>query len=453
MDDHADVVVLGMGPGGEEVAGKLAEAGLDVVGIEKKLLGGECPYWGCVPSKMMIRAANLLAEGRRIPGMAGSSIVHPDWTPVARRIRDDATDNWDDRVAVERFEGKGGRFVRGVGEIEAPNRVRVADYTVTASRALVIGTGTEAAIPPVDGLAGVAYWINRDAIETEHVPASLIVLGGGAIGLELAQMFARFGSEVTIVEAMDRILSVEEPESSALLSDVLQREGLTVRAKTGAKHVAADGDAIRVDLDDGSSVRGNHLLVATGRRADLHSIKAGNAGIDETARWIKVDATLRAAPGVWAVGDITGQGAFTHVAMYQADICVDDILGRKATPADYRALPRVTFTDPEVGATGLTELQARERGVRVRIGSTKVSSSARGWIHKAGNDGFIKLIEDADRGVLVGATSAGPVGGEVLSMVTLAVHAEVPVTTLRHMIYAYPTFHRGVEDALRDLRD
>jgi pyruvate/2-oxoglutarate dehydrogenase complex dihydrolipoamide dehydrogenase (E3) component len=453
MDDHADVVVLGMGPGGEEVGGKLAEAGLDVVGIEKKLLGGECPYWGCVPSKMMIRAANLLTEGRRIPGMAGSSTVHPDWTPVARRIRDEATDNWDDRVAVERFEGKGGRFVRGAGVIEAPNRVRVGDYTVTASRALVIGTGTEPAIPPVDGLADVDYWINRDAIETEHVPASLIVLGGGAIGLELAQMFARFGSEVTIVEAMERILSVEEPESSSLLSDVLQREGLSVRVGTGAKHVTADGDAIKVELADGSSVRGNHLLVATGRRADLHAIKAANAGIDESAKWVNVDATLRAAPGVWAVGDVTGQGAFTHIAMYQADICVDDILGRKATPAEYRALPRVTFTDPEVGATGLTESQAREHGMKVRTGAAKVSSSARGWIHKAGNDGFIKLIEDTDRGVLVGATSAGPVGGEVLSMLTLAVHAEVPVTTLRHMIYAYPTFHRGVEDALRDLRD
>src|ERR1700680_4533994 len=259
MDDHADVVVLGMGPGGEEGGGKLAKAGLDVVGIEKKLLGGECPYWWCVPSKMMIRAANLLTEGRRIPGMAGSSTVHADWTPVARRIRDDATDNWNDRVAVERFEGKGGRFVRGAGVIEAPNRVRVGDYTVTASRALVIGTGTEAAIPPVDGLTDVDYWINRDAIETEHVPGSLIVLGGGAIGLELAQMFARFGSEVTIVEASDRILSMEEPESSALLSDVLQREGLSLRVGTGAKHVTADGEAIKVELADGSSVRGNHL--------------------------------------------------------------------------------------------------------------------------------------------------------------------------------------------------
>src|ERR1700730_12560003 len=168
----------------------------------------------------MNRPANLLAEGRRIPGMAGSSTVLADWTPVAQRIRDDATENWNDRVAVERFEGKGGRFVRGIGEIEEPHRVRVGDYTVTASRALVIGTGTEAAIPPVDGLTDVDYWINRDAIETEHVPGSLIGLGGAATPLELAQMFARFASEATIGEASDRILSMEEPESSALLSDV-----------------------------------------------------------------------------------------------------------------------------------------------------------------------------------------------------------------------------------------
>jgi len=452
VDDHADVVVLGMGPGGEEVAGKLAEAGLDVVGIEHRLLGGECPYWGCVPSKMMIRAGNLLGEARRIPGMAGTSTVTPDWAPVAKRIREEATDSWDDRVAVERYEGKGGRFVRGTGRIEASDRVRVGDDTYSARRALVIATGTEAVVPPIPGLADVPYWINRDAIETEHVPESLLVLGGGAIGLELAQVFARFGSHVTVIEAADRILSLEEPEASALLTDVLSREGLDIRTGAAAKQVSAAGDAIEVTLSDGSSVRGNHLLVATGRRANLRAINAANAGVDEEARWIKVDATLRVAPGVWAVGDVTGEGVFTHVAMYQADICVADILGHDPVHAEYRALPRVTFTDPEVGATGLTEAQARERGVSVRTGTSKVSVSARGWIHKAGNDGFIKLVEDTQRGVLVGATSAGPVGGEVLSMLTLAVHAQIQVETLRHMIYAYPTFHRGVEDALRELR-
>ncbi len=451
MDDRADVVVVGMGPGGEEVAGKLAEAGLDVIGIDQRLLGGECPYWGCVPSKMMIRAANLLAEGRRIPGMAGESTVRPDWAPVARRIREEATDNWDDRVAVERFEGKGGRFVRGSAKLEGSDRAVVNGGTITATRALVIGTGTEASIPPIPGLDGVDYWINRDAIETETVPESLVVLGGGAVGLELAQVFARFGAQVTVVEAADRLVPLEEPESSALLAEVLEREGLTLRVGAGARQVSQDEGSVAVRLEDGSEVHGRRLLVATGRRADLRTLGVDRAGLDASARWIKVDGTMRAAPGVWAIGDVTGVGAFTHVSMYQADICVADILGKNPEPAEYRALPRVTFTDPEVGATGLTEAQARERGLRVRTGSAKVSTSARGWIHKAGNDGFIKVVEDADREVLVGATSAGPVGGEVLSMLTLAVHAEIPVRTLRHMIYAYPTFHRGIEDALREL--
>jgi pyruvate/2-oxoglutarate dehydrogenase complex dihydrolipoamide dehydrogenase (E3) component len=452
VDDRADVVVLGMGPGGEELAGKLAAAGLDVVGIDERLVGGECPYWGCVPSKMMIRAANLLTEGRRIPGMAGDATVRPEWTPVARRIREDATDNWDDRVAVERFVGKGGRFIRGHGDIEAPNRVRVGDRTITAGRALVINTGTEAVIPPIPGLRDVPYWINRDAIETESVPASLTVLGGGAIGLELAQVFARFGAKVTIVEATDRLLPPEEPEASALIAKVLEREGLSAQTGVAAQQAASEGGHIVLTLADGSKVGSEKLLVATGRRANLRAFHAENAGIPSDAHCIQVDGTMRAAPGVWAIGDATGEGAFTHVSMFQAAIAIDDILGKHPEPADYRAVPRVTFTDPEIGSVGLSEAQARERGLMVRTGTSQVPSSARGWIHKAGNDGFIKLIEDADRGVLVGATSAGPVGGEVLSMLTLAVHAQTPVATLRRMIYAYPTFHRGVEDALRALQ-
>src|SRR5580693_3478896 len=188
MDDHADVVVLGMGPGGEEVAGKLAQAGLDVVGIEKKLLGGECPYWGCVPSKMMIRAANLLAEGRRIPGMAGASAVRPDWAPVAGRIRAEATDNWDDQVAADRFTSQGGLLFRGHGTIAGPGRVAVGRDVVRARRAIVIHVGTAPVIPPIPGLAGTPYWTNHEAVEAERVPESLIVLGGGAVGAELAQV-------------------------------------------------------------------------------------------------------------------------------------------------------------------------------------------------------------------------------------------------------------------------
>jgi pyruvate/2-oxoglutarate dehydrogenase complex dihydrolipoamide dehydrogenase (E3) component len=451
MVEHADVVVIGMGPGGEEVAGRLAEAGLDVVGIEKQLVGGECPYWGCVPSKMMIRAANLLAEARRIPGLAGSAAVKADWSLVAARIRAEATDNWNDKVAVDRFEGKGGRFIRGEGRLAGVGRVAVGEQIVEASRAIVLATGTSAAIPPIDGLADAPYWTNRDAIETDTLPRSLIVLGGGAIGIELSQVFARFGVDVTVVEALDRLLPLEEPEAGALINRVLATEGIKVHTAAQATSVGFDRAGFSVTLADSARLRAEKLLVATGRLANLGALGLDTIGLDPTQRWLTTDDHLRVASGLWAVGDITGVGAFTHVAMYQAGIAVADILGNDAAPADYRALPRVTFSDPEVGSVGLTEAGARDRGIGVRVGISQVPHSARGWIHKAGNDGFFKLVEDAERGVLIGATSVGPVGGEVLGLLCLGVHAQIPTATLRGMIYAYPTFHRGVEDALRNL--
>ncbi len=456
MTEPVDVVVLGLGVGGERVAGKLAEAGLSVVGIESELVGGECPYWGCIPSKMIVRAANLIAEARRIPGIAGTSTVTPDWAPVAQRIRAEATDDWDDRVAVERFEGQGGRFVRGAGTFEAPNIVSVDGNQFEASRAVVISTGSSAIIPGIPGLGDVEYWTNRDAVAVEQLPASLIVLGGGAIGLELAQAFARFGVQVVVVEGEHRLLAREEPEVCDLLHEVLAREGLELRTGVAAESVRKSGADIVLALSDGSEVSGERLLVATGRGANVSGINIGRAGLDESARFVKVDGRMRASstsegPGIWAVGDITGEGMFTHVGTYQADIAIADILGEAPEPADYHALPRVTFTDPEVGSVGMSEETARAEGINVRTGLAQVSSSARGWIHKIGNEGVIKLVEDADRGVLVGATSAGPWGGEVLGMLALAVQARIPTDDLRHMIYAYPTFHRGIQDALSDL--
>jgi pyruvate/2-oxoglutarate dehydrogenase complex dihydrolipoamide dehydrogenase (E3) component len=401
MAEHADAVVIGMGPGGEEVAGRLAEAGLDVIGVEKQLVGGECPYWGCVPSKMMIRAANLLAEARRIPGLAGEAAVSADWSPVAARIRSEATDNWNDKVAVDRFEGKGGRFIRGEGCLAGPGRVAVGEQIVEASRAIVLATGTSSSVPPIAGLAETPYWTNHDAVETDTVPRSLIVLGGGAIGVELSQVFARFGVDVTVVEALDRLLPLEEPEAGALIARVLAAEGIKVHPGVRATNVDFDGQGFAVSLADGARLHAEKLLVATGRRANLAALGLDTIGIDPTRRWLTVDHHLRAAPGVWAVGDLTGVGAFTHVAMYQAGIAVADILGVDHVPADYRALPRVTFSDPEVGSVGLTEAAATNRGFRLRVGSSQVAHSARGWIHKTGNDGFIKLVEDGDQGVLV----------------------------------------------------
>ena len=453
-----DVIVIGLGPGGEDVAGRLAEAGLSVLGIDHGLVGGECPYWGCVPSKMMIRGANALAEARRVGELSGTVTgIVPDWAPVAQRIRDEATDNWDDTVAVDRFVAKGGTFVRGHGRLVGRGvphtvEVEVDGVRYAATRGVVVATGGAPAVPAIKGLAEVPFWTNHEFVQARELPASLVVLGGGAIGCELAQVAARFGVQVTLVEAAPRLLALEEPAAGELVADALRADGVDIRVGVSAASVSGGAGQISVLLDDGSAVSAQSLLVATGRRVDLGGVGVGVVGVDESGREVPVDDWCRVADGVWAVGDVTGKGAFTHVAMYQADVVVRDVLGQGGPPATYHAVPRVTFTDPEVGSVGLSSATAREQLAKVRVGTAAVPSSARGWIHKVGNEGFITLVEDAESGELVGATSAGPVGGEVLGLLTLAVHARVPVTTLESMIYAYPTFHRGVQDALRDLQ-
>jgi len=439
----ADAVVVGLGPGGEEVAGRLAEAGLEVVGIEAELVGGECPYWGCIPSKMMVRAADLLAEGRRIPGMAGRSEITPDWSPVARRIRDEATDSWDDQVAVDRFVGKGGHFVRGRARVTSARSVEVAGQTIAARKALVLATGAKAWVPPL--FADVPHWTNREAIAAETLPSSLLVIGGGAIGVEIGQAMSRFGVEVTIVEMDQRLLALEEPEVSELLTQILRRQGMVVHTGVQIDRVERMGEGgATVHFADGTSLSGERMLVATGRRTDLAGLGAAALGLDATARSLPVNDHMRVMPGVWGVGDLTGKGAFTHVAMYQARICVADILGLPNPGADYRALPRVTFTDPEIGSVGLTEAAARAGGGEVNVRQASIASSTRGFIHKG--EGMVKLV--ARDGVVVGATSMGPSGGEVLGLLALAVHARITVDTLKGMIFAYPTFHRAIDSAL-----
>jgi pyruvate/2-oxoglutarate dehydrogenase complex dihydrolipoamide dehydrogenase (E3) component len=457
VTETVDVVVVGLGPGGEQLAGDLAAAGLSVAAVEKELVGGECPYWACVPSKMMLRAAMLLAEARRIPGMAGQVEVRPDYGPVARRIRTEATDGWDDQVAVDRLAGKGVQVVRGQGRLTGPDRVAVGDREFAARRGVVLAVGSVPSVPPVDGLAGTPYWTNRAAIRAETPPQSLLVLGAGVVGVELGQVFARFGTAVTIVEPADRPLPGEEPESGDLLAGTLPRDGITLRTGVRPGAVRHDGGRFAVRLEGGEELSADELLVATGRHADLAPLGLEAAGLPATGRWLEVDDRMRVqagdgpARGLWAIGDVTGKGLFTHTSVYQATVALRSILDRPGAAADYRAQPRVTFTDPEIGAAGITERAARDAGIDVGTAVASVPSSARGWIHKAGNDGFVKLVTDRRRGVLVGATTAGPCGGEVLGALAVAIHGEVPVSALGEMILAYPTFHRAIGDALREL--
>jgi pyruvate/2-oxoglutarate dehydrogenase complex dihydrolipoamide dehydrogenase (E3) component len=448
---QVDVIVIGLGPAGETVGGMLAEAGLRVVGIEGGLVGGECPYWGCIPSKMMIRAANVLAESRRVGELAGSSTDSPDWSPVARRIREQATDTWNDQVAVDRFVGKGGIFVRGYATITGPGVVAVNDAVYRASRGIVVATGTLAAVPPIPGLAETPYWTNHDIVEIEELPDSLIVLGGGAIGTELAQVMARFGVRVTVVEGLDRLLPRNEPEAGGVLSEVFEAEGIVVHTGQFASGVSFADGQFTVEMPGDVRINGEKLLVATGRRTFLRELGVESLGLDPDRGFLDADGRQRVTDGLWAAGDIAGAGLFTHLATRQAAIVAADILGEDIEPLNLDALPAVTFTDPEVGTVGLTEAEAREKGLNIAVASKPVAHTARGWLHSSGNEGFIKLIVDTDRDILVGATSVGPVGGEVLGLLSLAVHAKIPLPTVRSMIFAYPTFHKGIEDALNEL--
>jgi pyruvate/2-oxoglutarate dehydrogenase complex dihydrolipoamide dehydrogenase (E3) component len=447
-ENEFDVIVVGLGPGGEHVAIKAAESGLRVLGVEERLVGGECPYFGCVPSKMMIAAAHTLREARRVGELAGSSTVSPDWTPVATRIRDEATDDWDDTAAVKRLEDAGATFVRGRGVLAGDGGVTVDGTTYRASRGIVVNTGTAPAAPPIDGLADTPYWTNRDMVKLTELPGSAVVIGGGAIGCELAQVMALFGVQVTMVEVADRLVALEEPEASAALEHAFAETGIQVL--TGASIGSVSYGEGRFTLDvDGQEIGADKLLVAAGRRNNLRGLGLEHVGLDPESRVLDPDDHMRVADGVWAIGDIVGKGAFTHVSMYQGAVVLNDLLGRDGPWADYRAVSRVTFTAPEVASVGLTEKAAREQGIDVVVATGDLGG--RGWM--AREAGVIKLVLDRARDVLVGGVVVGPAGGEIMSMLELAVHAEVPLPVLLHQHFAYPTYHRAYETVLKDLAE
>ena len=445
---ETDVVVLGVGTSGEDLCLRLLDAGVDVVGVEANLLGGECPYWACIPSKMMIRAAHLLAEARRIDGVAGQVTVEPDWSPVAARVREQATGGWDDGVAVSRFGAAGGTFLRGRGRFTGPDTVVVGDDEITAHRGVVVATGSLPAVPPIPGLADIAYWSTHELIACQELPASLLVLGGGAVGCELSQVMARFGVDVTIVEGQDRLLAAEEPEAGATVEAALTADGVTVR--TGARVTEAEerDGRLTLTLDDGTVLAAERLLVATGRRLDPSDLGLEHTAAEVTAGGaIVTDDRLRAAPGIWAMGDVTGQAMFTHMALHQGAVIAADLLGQDPPPAA-DLIPRVTFTDPEVGAAGLTEEVARAAGLDIVVSVKAVGATFRGWLHGPGADGVLKLVVDRATGRLVGALSVGPRGGEVLGALMVAMVGEVPLASLRNSVFPFPTFYGGIGEMI-----
>ena len=455
--EDCDVVVVGLGPGGETAAGLLGRE-LDVVGVEEHLVGGECPFYGCVPSKMMIAAAHGVGAARRAAGDVGTAEVHPHLERVMPRVHAEAVHGWDDTSFVERLEKNGARLLRGRGRLVGPRQVLAtapdgATTLLRARRGVVLNPGTRPMVPPVDGLAGTPYWTNREVFAVDAAPASMAVVGGGPIGVELAQTFARFGTAVTLVEVAERILGPEEPEAAPIVADALAADGVQLLEGCDLRSVRHADGCFHLDVG-GQDHRVERVLVATGRvmntddlGLDAVGVEPDGAGQVATDAWCRVQGPDGPVDGLWAVGDVTGRGAFTHLSNYQARVAVRDVLGQGGPPADYRAVPRVTYADPEVGSVGLTEQQARDAGIDVDVATSDLA--ARGWLEQ--RDGLVKLVADHEAGVLVGACVVAPPGGEVLSMLVTAVQQRTPVEDLKHTIFAYPTWHKAVESALHRL--
>jgi len=443
---EVDVVILGVGTCGEDLSLQLLDAGLDVVGIEPALIGGECAYYACLPTKAMLRSANALREARRVNKLAGKAEITPDWSPLSERVRG-ITGGWDDSGALERYKDRGGQIVRGHGRLSGPRTVTVGDESYRARRGVVIATGSKPAIPPISGLDEVDYWTTHDVIQLEELPESIIIIGGGATGCELGQVLSRFGVKVTIVEAGDRLLSAEEPEASEVVEEAFDAEGIEVKKGSAVKRVESRNGSVAVGLEDGKEIEGERLFLATGRTVDISDLGLESAGLDSGAEFIEVDERMQAGDGIWAMGDVTGKALYSHVALYQSAIIASEILDTEHAPAEYHAVPRGTFTDPEVGGVGMRESEAREAGLDIAVAIKQLPVTFRGAVHGA-ERGIIKLIADRDQGILVGATVAGPDAAEMLGLLNLAVHARLPMEELRSMIYAFPAFYSAIGEAI-----
>jgi pyruvate/2-oxoglutarate dehydrogenase complex dihydrolipoamide dehydrogenase (E3) component len=456
LPQEFDVVCLGGGVAGEAIAFGLRDSGLTLAVVERELVGGECPYWGCVPSKTLVRSGETLSEADRARVLAASRVEWTvDFPKVSTRVLWMAR-NLDDSRPAAAMEASGARLFRGEGTLTDLRTVTVASEQLIARRAVVIANGSTAAIPPIPGLDTVEFWTNRQAAIPKELPASLAILGGGAIGVELGQAFARLGSRVTVIEAGPTFLGLEEPEAGVALRPHLEADGMMVMIGDPCVAVeqplmgpSRERSTVVLHLKSGATVRADRLLVATGRRPNVEAWRA--TGLAQTERgWLKVDReTLEARPGVFGAGDITGLGGFTHLAYYHGQVVARRLRGIDAR-ADHTAVPRVTFTDPEIASVGLSETAARAKGIDVVVASADPAETARGYIHDF-HRGALKLVGDRERGVLIGATLVTPRAGEILGELVLAIKLGTPLKTLADVIHPFPAFNRVLGESLGEL--
>lgn len=447
MEDRFDVVVIGAGPGGEVALNTLAKEGLRIALVEEEVIGGECSNWGCIPTKTLLRPTELKGKSMRAAGIMTPAL---EWEKLSA-YRDYMVSDHDDAKRVARYEDRGITVLKERGRIAGPGRVE-ANGRVLAAGDVIVATGSEAVVPPIPGLAESGYWTKREATDLTEIPESAVVIGGGAVGIELAQFLARFGSRVTLVQGADRLADRETAEIGDYLYEILTGDGIDVRLGVHAEAVRRDGVKRVVQLDDGSEAAGEVVIVAVGRRPRTRDLGLETVGIEPTRRGIEVDEQCRAGEGIWAIGDVTGVAAFTHVAKYQGRIAAMNILGRPAK-ADYRAVPRVTFTDPEVAAVGITtEEEASARGFDpASVVIDLPTSIARPYTFQENPHGKFGVVVDSTRDVMLGAWAVAPLASEWIHLAVLAIRAEIPVPVLQDTIAQFPSFSEAFGAALRAL--
>jgi pyruvate/2-oxoglutarate dehydrogenase complex dihydrolipoamide dehydrogenase (E3) component len=439
-----DVIVIGAGAAGREGADRLAQAGLSVAIVEPELVGGECPFYACIPSKALLRPEEALTEARRIPGAAEAANGKLDVSAVLAR-RDEIIHNLEDSSYLPWLESRGIELVRERGRLDGDRRVRAGEDTLVATKAVIVATGTGPTMPPIDGLRDAHPWTNRELTTAKVVPARLAILGGGAVGAEMAQAWSSLGSEVTLIERKDRLLGREEPFAAEQVATSLRERGLDVRLGASAVAVRREGSGgeVTVELNEGPAVRADELAVAAGRRPRTDDLGLETVGL-ETGKWIDVDDELRATgvDGYWlyAVGDVNGRALLTHIGKYQARVAADNILGKTASATeDGLRSSRVLFTDPQVAAVGHTLQSAQDAGLNVHTVEASTSGNAGGNFYGRNAVGTTRLVVDHDRGVVVGATITGSEVADFLHAATIAVVGEVPLERLAHAVPAFPT--------------